>query len=100
MAAGAGLGTLAAFEMKRLRALDLVPGESEPGGCQLVEIPGIGRLLLGQHAALAGADARAGQLGAPGQGDLGLLGQGAEAHVRDENGDVQPQRFLRPGSDD
>ena len=74
MSAGAGLGALAALEVKCLH-----PGQeflfvAEPGAGQLIEVARVGRLLFGQHAAFTGTDARAGQFGPFRQGNLGLLG--------------------------
>ena len=100
MAAGAGLGALAALEVEGLALLHLVHGVAEAGRGQLVQVAGVGGLLLRQHAALAGADAGAGHLGTHGQGHLGLFGEGAEAHVRDEQRTLQHQGFVRIGADD
>ena len=66
---------------------------AELPGCELVEVPGVGLLLLGQHAAFAGADPGAGQLGPFGQRDLGLFGECAETHVGHEEGNVEYERF-------
>ena len=64
--AGAGLGALAALEVKRLdRAA--CPRKSRSAPRPARRSSGVRGLLLGQHAALARADAGAGQLGAAGQ---------------------------------
>ena len=55
--------------------------------------------LVGHHAALAGAGGGAGHGGAAGQRHLGLVGEGAEAHAGDVDGDVQHQRPLGAGAD-
>ena len=99
MAAGAGLGRLAAFEMERLHPHHLVPGEAEAGGGVFVEVAAVRGLLLGQHAAFAGGDAGAGKLGAARERDLGRLRQRAEAHVGDDQRDFQRQRLLRIRAD-
>ena len=57
---------------------------TEFGRGQLVKVPAIGFLLIGQHAALARADAGTRHFRATGQRALGLLRQGAEAHVANE----------------
>ena len=83
------------LEVERLhlgRGTSYVPAEA--GRRQLVEVAGALGLLLGQHAALAGADAGARQLGAAGERGLGLLRQRAEAHVGHEDRDVEPQRLV------
>ena len=100
VAAGAGLGALAALEVKGLRRLDLVPAEAEARRGQLVEVARVGLLLLGQHAAFARADAGAGQLGAARQRHLGRGRQRAEAHVRHQQRNAQRQRLLRVRADD
>jgi hypothetical protein len=97
--AGAGLGTLPRLEVEGLDAPHLVDVPPEAPRRQLVEVPRVGRVLLGQHAPLAGADARARHLGALGQRLLRLLGERPEAHVGHEDGDVEVQRLLRTGPD-
>ena len=99
MPPGAGLGALAALEVEGLHGLQLVPGEAETARGILVEVAAAGLLLLRQHAALAGADAGAGKLGAPRERDLGGLRERAEAHVRDDERNVERERLLRIGPD-
>ena len=94
-----GLGPLPALEVERLHLLEVVERPAEASRRQLVEVAAVVGLLLGQHAALARADARAGQLGALRQRRLGLLGQRAEAHVGHEDRDVEPQRLVGVGPD-
>jgi len=98
VAAGPGLGGLSALEMKRLHPRQQGVVISEVGGRVLVEISTVGLLFLGQHAAFAGADTGAGQLGAGGQRNLRLFGQRPETHVTDQQWDFEPQRLacLRP----
>jgi len=97
--ARAGLGALPALEVEGLHLLDQLHAEAEARRRQLVEVAGVLGLLVGQHAALARADAGAGPLGAAGQRHLGLLGERAEAHVRHEERRLEPQRLLRVGPD-
>lgn len=80
--------------MERLHAVELVPGKPEPGRGKLVEIARIGRLLFGQHTTFARTDPRPGQFGPTCERDLGRFRQGAVAHVRHQERDLQPQRFL------
>ena len=53
MPASAGLGPLPALEVERLHAFDLLQAPAELGRRQLIEVAGVGCVLLGQHAALA-----------------------------------------------
>jgi hypothetical protein len=98
MSTGSGLGTLAGLEVEGLALRDLVETPAELRRRELVEVPGVRLLLLRQHAAFSGADARSGQLGAHRQGRLGLLRERAEAHVAHEEGDLQLEgpRGRRP----
>ena len=89
VSAGAGLGALTELEVEGLHLVEQRLAPAEPRRRQLVEVARVLGLLLGQHAALARADAGAGLLGAPGQRGLGLLRQRAEAHVADEDRDVE-----------
>ena len=89
MPAGAGFGPLPALEMKGLAFFHLVPAKAKARRGQFVEITAVGRLLAGEHTALAGADARAGQFRAFGKREFGFLGQRAETHVRHEQRNVQ-----------
>ncbi len=95
MTARARLGALPALEMKGLHPGQQFLAIAELRAGQLVAIARILRLLLGQHAALPRTDAGARPLRAPGQGDLRLLGQGTEAHVRDQQRHPEHQRLLR-----
>ena len=96
----ARLRPLSPLEVEGLREARLLHRPPEPGGRQLVEVARVALLFLGQHAAFARADAGAGHLGPPGERELGLLAQGAEAHVAHEDGDFEEERPLRPGTDD
>jgi hypothetical protein len=100
VAAGAGLGPLPALEVEGLHAGDLVEAPAEARRGVLVEVARALGLLLGEHAALAGGDAGAGLLGAAGEGDLRLLAEGAEAHVADEDRDLEAQRPFGARADD
>ena len=84
MPARAGLGPLPALEMKRLGLTHLVPGEAETCRRELVEVPRVRFLLIGQHAALARTDSCTGMLGTFGERDLRLFGESAETHIRYE----------------
>ena len=99
MATGAGLGTLAELEVERLHVADLLERPSEAGRRELVEVAAVLGVLLGEHPALARADAGAGTLGAPGERHLRLERQGTEAHVRHEQRDVEAQRPVGAGPD-
>ena len=99
MTARARLRSLTALEMKRLHLREQVFGEAELGRSQLIEVARVLGLFLWQHSAFAGADAGAGQFRAAGHGNLGLFRQGTEAHVRDEDRDVEMQRLLGVGTD-
>jgi hypothetical protein len=99
MAAGARLGALATLEVKGLRRAHLVPAEAKARRGQLVEVARVGLLFLGQHTAFARADAGARDLGALRQRHLGRRRQRTEAHVGNEQGNRQPQGFLRLGPD-
>ena len=90
--AGAGLGALAELEVQRLHPVEVHLVPAEPARRQLVEVAGALGLLLGQHAALAGADRGARPLGAARERDLRLRRQRAEAHVGHEHRDVEAQR--------
>jgi hypothetical protein len=96
---GAGLGPLTALEVEGLHLGQRVPRPAEAGRCQLVEVPTRLGLFLGQHAALAGADRGADQLGSSGQSGLRFLRQRAEPHIRHEDQDVEPQRLVGVGTD-
>jgi hypothetical protein len=93
------LGGLPALEVHGLHLLELVHREPEPGRGQLVQVARVLGLLFGEHPPLARGDTGTGQLGAARERDLGLLRQRAEAHVGDEQRDVEPQRSLRPRAD-
>ncbi len=90
MPARAGLGALSSFEVKRLALLHLFDAPAEAPRRELVEVAGVVRLLLGQHAALARADPGARHLRALRQRDLGLSAQRSKAHVADEQRNVEP----------
>ena len=101
VAARAGLRALAALEVEGLAqrsSLSMAPAEARrrparrSSGSQA-------SCSSGQHAALARADARARQLRALREGDLRLLAEGAEAHVADEQRDVEVQRLAGGGTD-
>ena len=91
MSARAGFGALPALEMKRLALLHLVHAPAETCGSELVEVAGVARLLIGQHAAFSGADSSASHLGTLGKRDLGLAAQGSKAHVTDEERYIEMQ---------
>ena len=91
---------MTSFEVEGLALRDLVETPSEPGRREFVEVPAVRFLLFGEHASFAGADAGAGQLGARGERDLGLLRERAEAHVAYEEGDVQTKGLGGSGPDD
>jgi len=98
--AGTGLGALAALEVERLAARDLVEAPAEPRRREFVEVPAVGGLLLGEHSAFARADSGAGELGACGERALGLLGERAEAHVAHEEWHFQAKRLRCARPDD
>ena len=99
MPAGAGLGALPALEVECLHMLELVPGKAEAARGELVKVAAAGLLLLRQHAALARADAGAGELGPARQRDLGGLGERAEAHVGDQERNIEGEPLLRARPD-
>ena len=99
MASGPGLRRLPGLEVKRPNVREQVFGVTELGRAQLEHVPGVGGVLFRQHSAFAGCNARARHLGTLGQGRLRLLGQSTEAHVGDEDRDLQPQGFPGIGAD-
>ena len=97
MPAGAGLRPLPELEVEGGDVGHLVERPAESSRSQLVEVARVLGLLLGQHAALTGADAGSGPLGTPGQRHLGLLRQRPEAHVGHEDRHRQFERPLGAG---
>ena len=100
VAACAGLGALAELEVEGLRAGNLVERVPEPARRQLVEVSSVGFLLRWEHAALTGADAGTGKVSATSQRDLGLLRERPEAHVGDEERDLEVEWPVGVGADD
>ena len=93
VASGSRLGTLPALEVEGLHLLQEFHLEAETPRGQLVEVATVLGLLLREHAALARADPRSRRFGALGQRRLRLFAERAKAHVRHEEGDLQPQRL-------
>ena len=56
-------------------------------------------LLVGEHSPFARADPRSRQLRTHREGDLRLLAQGPEGHVRDKQGQLQDERLPGPRAD-
>jgi len=100
MPARTGLGSLAELEVEGLDVVDPVERPTESSRCELVHVPAVLLTLLRQHPALAGTDGGAGTVGSSCQGDLGLLGDGAEAHVGHEQRDLESKWSLCSGPDD
>ena len=86
--------------MKRLTFCDLVEAETEFSRSELVEVAAVCSLLFRKHPALTGADPGARALGSACECDFRLLAEGAEAHVADEEWDLQAKRFLRSRPND
>jgi len=94
------LGALAGFEVERLTLLHLLEAPTKASRSQLVEVPRVGLLLFRQHPSFARTDPCPDPLRTHGQGNLGFLTQGSEAHVRYEERDLQPERPVRSRPDD
>ena len=95
MAAEPHLAALADEELAGVREAQVVRIEAVARLDALVE-PLLGiAALVGDHPALSGARGGAGHGGAAGERCLGLVGERAEAHAGDVDGDVEHQRALR-----
>ncbi len=100
MAAEADLAALADEELAGVGQPQVVRVEAVAALDALVEPFGRVAALVRDHAALAGAGGGAGHGGAAGERDLGLVGQSAEAHAGDVDGNVELERTLGPRAQD
>ena len=100
MTSSARLGPLPTLEVERLHPGKLVPAKPKPPRGQFVEIPRVGRLLFGQHAALARANAGAGKFGPLSQRHLCRGRQCTETHIGHQQRDGQMQWLGRIRPDD
>jgi hypothetical protein len=87
------------LKWKAWTLVQLVPGKAEARRGQLVEVARIGLLLLGQHAALAGANARAGQFRAAWRGRFSPLRTARRSSCRRRRAGCRAQRLLRIRAD-
>jgi len=98
--ADTGLRALATLEVKGLDLVEQILGVAVARWPQLEEVARVLRLFLRQHPALSRTDPGTGLLGAPRECDLGLAGQRAKAHVRNQQRHFQAQRAPALWPDD